>query len=193
MWLIAEGKLMHNLSEGKEYSEYMEEAYENALRVSLCIIILVCSMILIAGTLVLLNSEFKGTFFEGLAFLVSFFYFFVYIVIFGVALSFLFDAVRRESFQRKNVSEKIREVRSKIFRKGILLGIVRWILVGICFLLCEIGFALLINFLFPLITSPILAALLSLACLGLFFSIIIFLLFFLKDRIRRYLFRRVTL
>jgi len=63
MWLIAEGKLMHNLLEGKEYSEYMEEAYENAFRVSLCIIILVCSMILIAGTLVLLNSEFKGTFF----------------------------------------------------------------------------------------------------------------------------------
>ncbi|MHA1582482.1 MAG: hypothetical protein ACTSYM_08360 [Candidatus Baldrarchaeia archaeon] len=184
---------MYNPSEGKEYSECMEEAYENALRVSLCVIILVCSMILIAGTLVFLNSEFKGAFFEGLTFLVSFFYFFVYIVIFGVALSFLFDAVRRESFQRKNVSEKIREVRSKIFRKGILLGIVRWILVGICFLLCEVGFALLINFLFPLITSPILATLLSLTCLGLFFSIIIFLLFFLKDRIRRYLFRRVTL
>ena len=54
--------------------------------------------------------------------MVSFFYFFVYIVIFGVALSFLFDAVRRESFQRKNVSEKIREVRSKILEKGYCWG-----------------------------------------------------------------------
>lgn len=182
MWIIGEGKLMHNPSEGKEH---VERVWKNGFEVAsntvlFCLAIVVVSYAVVKMPLHL-TWESNLSFIEVLNFLLKIILSVIVAIPAIAAARKAFKAFRSERIQQMNVSEDIKYLRGKVFRKGALAGAVTHILLIIVVASCLLVNILILKFFIPIITSFTVAVIFIAACLVAYGATTCFLSEFFKN------------
>jgi len=146
-------------------NEHVERAWKNGFEaasntVSFCLAIVAVSYVVVKVPLHLL-WESNLFFIEVLNFLLSITCVAIILAIAAITAARSSMAFKRERIQQMNISEDIKYLRSKVFRKGALAGAITHTLLIIAAASCLLTIILILKFFIPIITSSIVACLVA--------------------------------